>query len=145
MQIRQGPEHSSLELRSGTAGGMRTSVGMVVGIAGFVISATAASGLLLSSSAFRHAPTPWWVLIMPVVFLCVALYFAGSGTRVRTLLRRHGESHSTSSSWFGLKKEETSFNAAAGHHLALHTDLRINRNKNGTTRFRISYTGPGDP
>lgn len=138
MRIRQGPEQNSVELRSGTATGAKTILGLGLGVFGFLFSATVTSSIFFAHRAAERMPTPWWILFVPVLFLAFGISFAGSGKRVRTLLRRYGESRTLVSSWFGLKKEETTFDAAHGHHLSLHTDERISRSKNGTTRYRVS-------
>lgn len=60
---------------------------------------------------------PWPVLFTPLIFLVVGTVLAGGTSRVHTVLRLQGHSHTKVSSWFGLKKEEHSFDVRFGQHL----------------------------
>lgn len=87
MQIRQGPEHDSLELRSGTGGGLKVVVGIAVAVIGLAFGVTAFSTVFVTFRASPNLPTPWVFLIVPVFFVIIGLIFIGGGTRIRTLLR----------------------------------------------------------
>lgn len=138
MRIRQGPDHNSLELHSGTATVFQMVFGLGFGVVGFLFAASVTSTIFFSHRATGMSSDPWWVLLLPLIFLIVGISVAGSGAKIPTRLQRFGPSEVHTRQWFGLKRNDETFDAAHGHHLALHTDERIRRNKNGSTRYRIS-------
>ncbi|WP_150461938.1 hypothetical protein [Nesterenkonia ebinurensis] len=137
MRIQYSEDNNSLELRSG--GGAQSCLGLGIGLFGFVFACFVGGSIFWAHYQSERMPTPWWILAMPLFFLGFGILSTGGNQRNHAHLARYGQSHSTLSKWFGLQKEEQTFDAAAAHHLHLHTEERITRNKNGTSRYRVSH------
>lgn len=138
MRIRQGADHNSLEVRSGTATVLNLVFGLGFAALGFLFAASVGGTIFFAQRSAGIGWGPWWVLLVPVVFLVVGVSVAGHGQRIETVLHRQGPSRTETRQWFGLKRDETTFDVVHGHHLALHTDERIRRTRNGSSRYRIS-------
>lgn len=136
MRIRQGPDQHTLQLRSGnTANGC---IGAAIGLFGALFGTVIATTIFVAHRAAPGMPTPWWILFTPLFFLVIGLFFLGTVTRYHATIRQHGPSEVSRRRWLGLSTEEDGFHPSEAHHLLLHTEEKIHRNKNGTSRYRIS-------
>lgn len=137
MRIRHGEGGTTLDLCSG--GGVQSCINVGITLFAFVFACLIGGTIFWGHYQSEHMPTPWWILAVPFLFLGIGVLIVGGNQRIRAHLARYGHSSATTSRWLGLQKDEQSFEAAAVHHLHLHTEERITRNKNGTTRSRISH------
>ncbi|TLP98265.1 hypothetical protein FEF26_05595 [Nesterenkonia salmonea] len=95
MRIRQGPDHNSLELHSGTATVFQMVFGLGFGVVGFLFAASVTSTIFFSHRATGMSSDPWWVLLLPLIFLIVGISVAGSGAKSALVCRDSGPAKST--------------------------------------------------
>lgn len=131
MKIHAGAAPQTLQLRSAQFG--RALVGGLIGLFGagigvaFIVSDLASSG-----------SGPGMFILHPLIFGGVGLYFLSTGRRLQVSLRRTGQSETRQFYRLGLKRSHEVFDANQTHHAVLHTDERISRSKNGSSRYRVS-------
>lgn len=131
MKIRPGADPQILRLSSTQFG--RALVGGLIGIFGagigvaFIVSDLASSG-----------SGPGMFILHPLIFAGVGLYFLSTARRLQVILRRTGKSETRELYRLGLKRGHEVFDVRQIHHAVLHTDERISRNKNGSSRYRVS-------
>lgn len=131
MKIHPGAVPQTLQLRSTQFG--RALVGGLIGIFGAGIGLAFILPDLGSSGS-----GPGMFVLHPLIFAGVGLYFLSTAKRLRVTLRRSGQSETRLFHRLGLKRGHEVFDAHQIHHAVLHTDERISRSKNGSSRYRIS-------